>query len=309
MKEIKRNHSIKMVISIIGMAICLLSGCLRDKNEDKSQIGQEQGADEGIIGSEDAGLEELEDWRVMEQQEHKEQSDGEASVSGSPADSERPDEEDMDYRTCMSGTVVEQALTKEEISVLFYAQEIPEEVFARMNGVSYVENEDIALEDLRYLRLLYVGFDEQTHVGELVVHESIADTILEIFQTLYENGYQIEKMCLIDDYDGDDHASILDNNTSAFNYRVVEGSKTLSRHAYGLAIDINPFYNPYVTYPDGVEHVSPEGSEAYADREADFPHKIGKDGDLCWQLFSEHGFTWGGDWKSLKDYQHFQISE
>ena len=178
-----------------------------------------------------------------------------------------------------------------------------------MDGVSYVENEDIALEDLRYLRLLYVGFDEKTHVGELVVHVSIADTILEIFKDLYENGYQIEKMCLIDDYDGDDHASILDNNTSAFNYRVVEGSKKLSRHAYGLAIDINPFYNPYVTYPGGVEHISPEGSEPYADREADFPHKIGKDGDLCWQLFSEHGFTWGGDWKSLKDYQHFQISE
>ncbi len=178
-----------------------------------------------------------------------------------------------------------------------------------MDGVSYMENEDIALEDLRYLRLLYVGFDEQTHVGELIVHVSIADTILEIFQTLYESGYQIEKMRLIDDYDGDDHASLLDNNTSAFNYRVVEGSKKLSRHAYGLAIDINPFYNPYVTYPGGVEHISPEGSEPYADREADFPHKIGKDGDLCWQLFSERGFTWGGDWKSLKDYQHFQISE
>lgn len=306
---IKWNHSIKMVISIVGMAIFLLSGCLQGKNEDKSQIGQEQGAGEGAMGSEDAGLEELEDWRVMEQQELKEQSDGEASLSGSSADSEKPAEEAVNYRTCMSGTVVEQALTKEEISALFYAQEIPEEVFARMNGVSYVENEDIALEDLRYLRLLYVGFDQQTHVGELVVHESIADTILEIFQILYENGYQIEKMRLIDDYGGDDHASILDNNTSAFNYRVVEGSKTLSRHAYGLAIDINPFYNPYVTYPDGVEHVSPEGSEAYADRETEFPHKIGKDGDLCWQLFSEHGFTWGGDFKSLKDYQHFQISE
>lgn len=178
-----------------------------------------------------------------------------------------------------------------------------------MDGVSYVENDNISLEDLRYLRLLYVGFDEQTHVGELVVHESIADTILEIFHDLYENSYQIEKMRLIDDYGGDDHASLLDNNTSAFNYRVVEGSEKLSRHAYGLAIDINPFYNPYVTYPGGVEHISPEGSEPYADREADFPHKIGKDGDLCWQLFSEHGFTWGGDWKSLKDYQHFQISE
>ncbi len=272
-----------MVISVIGMAICLLCGCRQDKNEAKTDCRQEQETGLENAGSENMGLED--------------------------AGLEEPEEEEPDYRTCMSGTVVEQELTGEEISSLFYAQEIPQEVFARMDGVSYVENEDIALADLRYLRLLYVGFDEQTHVGELIVHASIADTILEIFQTLYENGYQIEKMRLIDDYGGDDHASLLDNNTSAFNYRVVEGSKKLSRHAYGLAIDINPFYNPYVTYPGGVEHISPEGSEPYADREADFPHKIGKDGDLCWQLFSRHGFTWGGDWKSLKDYQHFQISE
>lgn len=278
-----------MVISAIGMAICLLCGCRQDKNETKTESRQDQEAEEQQAQEELPGREEPE--------------------SAAQTESEEPKEEEPDYRTCMSGTVVEQELTEEEISDLFFAQEIPEEIFARMDGVSYVENDNISLEDLRYLRLLYVGFDEQTHVGELVVHESIADTILEIFHDLYENGYQIEKMRLIDDYGGDDHASLLDNNTSAFNYRVVEGSEKLSHHAYGLAIDINPFYNPYVTYPGGVEHISPEGSEPYADREADFPHKIGKDGDLCWRLFSEHGFTWGGDWKSLKDYQHFQISE
>ena len=308
MKQLKWD-SMKMVISVAGMTICLLCGCLQDKNEEKRQPEQE--TDQEYAESGNAGPEELETWRAAEQQEQEELPGGEESENvprPEPAETEE-EENEPDYRTCMSGTVVEQELTQEEVSSLFYAQEIPEEVFARMDGVSYVENEDIALEDLRYLRLLYVGFDEQTHVGELIVHVSIADTILEIFQTLYESGYQIEKMRLIDDYDGDDHASLLDNNTSAFNYRVVEGSKKLSRHAYGLAIDINPFYNPYVTYPGGVEHISPEGSEPYADREADFPHKIGKDGDLCWQLFSERGFTWGGDWKSLKDYQHFQISE
>lgn len=273
----------KMVISIAGMAICLLNGCAK---AGPPESGQEK------------GLEELESWREAGKQNIGETAD--------PAEAE---ELVPDYFTCMSGTVVEQKLTAEEVSGFFYAQEIPEEVFARMNGVSYVENDDVALSELRYLRLLYVGFDEKTHVGELVVHESIADSILEIFRILYENGYQIEKMRLVDDYGGDDHASILDNNTSAFNYRVVEGSRTLSRHAYGLAIDINPFYNPYVTYPGGQEQISPEGSEAYANREADFPHKIGKDGDLCWQLFSERGFTWGGDWNSVKDYQHFQISE
>jgi len=267
-----------MVISTVGMAICLLNGCKKEET----------------LG------------RLIPQTGLRMQAEYVQDVEERQEEQQEPQ---VDYDTCPSGTVVEQELSPEEISGLFYAREIPAEVFARMDGVSYVENDDIALSDLRYLRLLYVGFDGATHVGELVVHESIADTILEIFRILYDNGYQIEKMRLIDDYGGDDHASLLDNNTSSFNYRVVEGSTKLSRHAYGLAIDINPFYNPYVTYEDGAEHISPEGSEPYADREAEFPHKIGKDGDLCWELFHERGFTWGGDWKTLKDYQHFQISQ
>jgi len=270
---------IKMAVSAAGMAICLFTGC---------------SSREEALGLRSNTAEQLWTQAEVVQEYEKEQEE------------QKPQ---TDYFSCPSGTVVEEELSPEEVSALFYAQEIPAEVFARMDGVSYVENEDVALSELRYLRLLYAGFDGKTHVGELVVHKTIADTILEIFRALYDSGYEIEKMRLIDDYGGDDHASLLDNNTSAFNYRVVEGSKKLSRHAYGLAIDINPFYNPYVTYENGVEHISPEGSEPYADREADFPHKIGKDGDLCWELFHARGFTWGGDWKSLKDYQHFQISE
>jgi hypothetical protein len=97
-----------------------------------------------------------------------------------------------------------------------------------------------------------------------------------------------------------------DNNTSCFNYRVVEGSTSLSKHAYGLAIDINPLYNPYITYEnDGSLSVSPASAKAYADRSISFPYKIDEN-DLCYKLFTEHGFTWGGNWNSVKDYQHFQ---
>lgn len=217
------------------------------------------------------------------------------------------EQEPADYSLLPAGTMIDEELSYEETDSLFYAQEIPEEVFARINGISYIENEDISLSDLRYLRLLYTGFDEKTHIGELIVNVSISDTVLEIFRTLYDHQYQIEKMVLVDEYGGDDHASMQDNNTSSFNYRVVEGSSHLSKHAYGLAIDINPLYNPYVTYENGQEHISPKGSELYRDREADFPHKISRDGDLCCQLFDEYGFTWGGDWNSVKDYQHFQL--
>ena len=80
----------------------------------------------------------------------------------------------------------------------------------------------------------------------------------------------------------------------------------LSRHAYGLAIDVNPLYNPYVVYnKDGIGKVSPATAADYADRSLDFPHKIDED-DLCCKLFIQHGFFWGGNWKNTRDYQHFQ---
>ena len=97
-----------------------------------------------------------------------------------------------------------------------------------------------------------------------------------------------------------------DHNTSCFNYRVVDGTSNLSKHAYGLAIDINPFFNPYVVFKtDGPTYISPRGSETYADRSKDFAYKIDEN-DLCYKLFTERGFTWGGNWNSCKDYQHFQ---
>ena len=118
----------------------------------------------------------------------------------------------------------------------------------------------------------------------------------------------MERVCLIDAYNGDDEASMEDNNTSCFNYRTTAGSDSLSRHALGLAVDINPFYNPYLTYnQDGSVNISPAGAEDYADRSALFPYKIDED-DLCCKLFLRHGFTWGGNWNSCKDYQHFQKS-
>lgn len=193
----------------------------------------------------------------------------------------------------------------ENVQEYFTAEMITDEIYERIIGCSYVENEDIALEDLRYLRVLHIGFDGEEHVGELIVNKDVADDILEIMQELYRNQYPIERMALVDEYDGDDEKSMQANNTSSFNYRTVEGSGNLSKHSYGTAIDINPFYNPCVrTYSDGSSKSFPEGSDMYADRSKDFPYKIDKD-DLCYQLFTEHGFRWGGVWNNPKDYQHF----
>lgn len=183
-----------------------------------------------------------------------------------------------------------------------------------MTGVSYPAPEDssaspeITFEELRYLHILHYNFDGESTEGELICNESIADDLAEIFYELYRNEYQLEKVLLIDEYNGDDDASMEDNNTSCFNYRTIGDSNNLSKHAYGLAIDINPMYNPYITYTgDGRENIAPVSAQPYADRSASFPYKIDTE-DLCYKLFVQHGFTWGGNWNNSKDYQHFQKS-
>lgn len=191
----------------------------------------------------------------------------------------------------------------------FYYEPLSEEIKERITGISYPSEDNgdlgISYDDLRYVHILHYNFDGMSTEGELICNKYIADDLLDIFYELHRNEYQLERVRLIDEYDGDDTASMEDNNTSCFNYRVVDGTANLSKHALGLALDINPFYNPYVTYPNGNIRISPKGSEPYADRNADFPYKIDEN-DLCYKLFTEHGFTWGGNWNSLKDYQHFQ---
>ena len=110
----------------------------------------------------------------------------------------------------------------------FYFEPLSEDVISRISGISYVENPDISLDELRYLSLLYVDFNGDSQHGEMICNESIAQDLLEIFYELYNNDYRIESIKLIDEFGGDDTKSMLANNTSCFNYRVVEGSKRLS---------------------------------------------------------------------------------
>ena len=192
----------------------------------------------------------------------------------------------------------------------FFYEDIPEIIKDKMKGVSYpldIDEDIICYDDLRYLNVLYVDFDGETQVGEIVCNEAIAKDLIEIFHELYKADYRIERIKLIDEYNADDNLSMEDNNTSSFCYRVVENTTRLSNHAYGRAIDINPFYNPYVVYNSEGTRITPVGSEIYADRSDAVmnPYRIDKN-DLAYKLFKEHGFTWGGDWNSCKDYQHFE---
>lgn len=183
-------------------------------------------------------------------------------------------------------------------------------VYERINGRSYRDNPHIGLEELRYLKMLHYNFDGQIQVGEMIVNESIQEDVLEIFQALFREEYEIQSMYLIDDYwtgdaEDSDTESVDANNTSAFCYREITGGGNMSNHAYGLAIDLNPQQNPYVSYRTGEPVWWHENANDYIDRDAGLPHMITHE-DLAYELFTQHGFEWGGDWDSPKDYQHFE---
>ena len=190
----------------------------------------------------------------------------------------------------------------------FYMTEITDELFERIKGKSFKDDCTLPREDLRYLHVLHKDVAGEIHEGEMIVNRHIAEDVLAILKELYEHDYPIEKIRLIDEYDADDLASMEDNNSSSFNFRLISHTNRVSKHGRGLAVDINTLYNPYTKVVDGERIIEPLSGEPYLDREASFDYKIEK-GDLCYQLFTEHGFVWGGEWPDRKDYQHFEIPD
>lgn len=229
-------------------------------------------------------------------------------VDDSRDDLTNPMETDTSDMDTASGEIPDEANIVPDAADSFYYTALTEEIKARITGKSYPDTDEplqISYEDLAYIHVLHYDFQGQVQEGELICNQSIAQDLVDIFYELYESQYPIEKIRLIDEYDADDEASMADNNTSCFNYRTVPGRTRLSNHSYGCAIDINPLYNPYVRTSGGKELISPDNAVPYADRSADFPYKIDKN-DVCYKIFIEHGFSWGGAWNSSKDYQHFE---
>ena len=195
------------------------------------------------------------------------------------------------------------------IDKCFAAEPIPDRVWARMQGKTYKENPHIKRSDLRHIRALHWDYDKKIHVGEMICHKQIADRLVHILRQLYDAKYPIERMLLPDVYNADDEKQMRDNNSSCFCFRTIAGSSKLSKHARGLAVDINPLYNPY--YKDrknGTRLIQPTTGAAYCNRTKKFPYKIDRN-DLCFRLFTEAGFEWGGDWKTQKDFQHFEAED
>ena len=178
---------------------------------------------------------------------------------------------------------------------------LPHGVRAWMNGVSWHPGCPVHLRALRLVTLRYWGFDRQAHRGRLVVHRDVAEKVVGIFRRLYQASFPIRQMRLVDYYGADDRTSMEHDNTSAFNCRWRAGQPGVwSQHAYGRAIDVNPVENPYV-WSGGV---SPWNGAPFVDRSHRRRGMIFH-GDAVWRVFRDRSWEWGGDWSSVKDYQHF----
>ncbi|CCJ06292.1 Conserved hypothetical protein [Methylocystis sp. SC2] len=184
------------------------------------------------------------------------------------------------------------------------AEPISDAVWAYMRGRSWrAELPCPARDQLILLRVPYLDFDGKTQIGALIVAKSAARAVAAAFQEIYDSRkFRIYRMSLIDDFGGDDARSMAANNTSAFNCRTTDRG-AMSRHAYGMAVDINPVQNPY---REG-NLTEPEAGRAYdepSERRSDIVGII-VDGDVVTRAFARQGWRWGGRWKRSIDYQHF----
>ncbi len=286
----KKRTNIIIITAIASILAATLAGKAYLKNQKKSV------SDTTDLKSESSQA--ADDMQTSSKTDNTEKSSNTEQVQSEQAQSEQVQSEQVQSEQAQPA---EPTQTTDD----FYISEIPDDISEKMQGRSYKADCTVPRKELRYIHVLHMGFDGQTHEGELVVNKAIADDVLEIFEELYKAEYPIEKVRLVDEYDADDEASMSDNNSSAFNFRFISHTTKISKHGMGMAVDINTLYNPYVKTVDGKLSIEPANAADYVDRSADFPYKIDHD-DLCYKLFTEHGFEWGGDWTHSKDYQHFE---
>lgn len=162
-----------------------------------------------------------------------------------------------------------------------------------------LEGKDIPDDIKKTLTLVdipFLSFDGEVQEGQLVVHTDVAKEVQDIFRKLLGMQFPFKQIIPIVAYEWNDNVSMVANNTSAFNYRIISGTNRLSNHSYGRAIDINPVQNPY-TQRDGA--VVPPGAHHDPTQPGTVTVEIA-------DLFKSYGWSWGGDWEGRKDWQHFE---
>lgn len=175
---------------------------------------------------------------------------------------------------------------------------VPDDVLARS---TWSPECPVPADDLRWVRLTFWGFDEQVHTGELLVHADAVDVVVGGFALLHERRFPIEEMRIVVPAELDAPPTGDGNNTTAFVCRPVRGATSWSEHAYGRAVDINPFHNPYVKG----DVVLPELASSYIDRTDHRPGMLTADAVAA---FTSAGWGWGGSWQSLQDHMHLSAT-
>ncbi len=159
---------------------------------------------------------------------------------------------------------------------------------------------------LRLLEVEYMSFGgDVKDDGRIIVLDVIADNVHKIFQELREVGFPLCQIKTIDEFGGNDELSMEENNSSAFNCRRIKNSSLFSIHAYGLAIDINPVQNPYISSLSGELVIEPKKGRDYADRSKNSPGMINE--EIVGIFRKNQIFGWGGSWQSIKDWHHFEV--
>lgn len=195
----------------------------------------------------------------------------------------------------------EQEPEPETFETIFAAEPLPYHIIQQITGVSFHQNSHFDYCHLAYLTITHVDFYGYSRHGHIIVAVSIADEVLDIFREIYDYGFPIAGMRLIDYYYALDYYSMAANNSVGFNFRYIAGTTTLSRHAWGMAIDINPIQNPFIRG----DVILPVAGRYYLDRSDIRPGMI-IPGDVVYRAFTSRGWIWGGHWRVPIDYHHFE---
>lgn len=178
--------------------------------------------------------------------------------------------------------------------------EVPPEVLARSTWQPACP---VPVADLRYVLVQHWGFDGRPHTGEVLVHADGVDVVVAVFEAMFAERFPVEEVRVVR-ADELDAAPTGDGNvTSAFVCRGSVGGGRWSRHAYGLALDVNPFHNPYDRGSGADRLVLPELATAYTDRDRELPGML-TGTSAAVRAAEASGWGWGGRWRSAKDWMH-----
>ncbi len=209
------------------------------------------------------------------------------------------------YSSCLSTNSLgppNKTLTNEKFEGKLWSP-IPQVIQERIVGKSWKPDCPVPIDDLAYIQVTHWSMEQKLTTGEIIYHKNLARELIEIFCELFDQGFCIQQMTLIDDYDALDEPSMEANNSSAFCSRAITGKPSeYSKHSYGCAMDINPLFNPYVKG----DILLPKTAATFLDRTL-LQTGLIVENDVCYQAFTKRGYVWGGNWdKPYKDYHHFE---